>query len=524
MKKYAIVLLCFSLLGCASVRFRGTPIIVNTREALNTQLSPQQKNQWALLDIQQDAIPGMSVQRAYNELIKNKTGEKVIVAIIDSGMDIDHPALSPNIWINEDEIPNNNMDDDQNGYIDDRHGWNFLGDSENENYEYVRLQKHEDPDSEAFARFEEKRQKERIKYKNRMGNVLFLKEQTPIARQRLQKALGKEDFSIDEAEALSPISVELSEAIRLMQYVDELGITEEDLTAAMKQYQDALDYHHNLDFEGRSLVGDDPDNFDDQKYGDPHVRGPKEADIDHGTHVGGIVGGRGSANGAMGIAKNVAIMPIRAVPNGDEYDKDIALAIRYAVDNGAKVINASFGKSYSAHPEWVLEAIKYAEAHDVLIVHAAGNDNENVDPGMAPNFPNDYVDGREVCDNLITVGASTWDYNQSLVAYFSNYGPVNVDVFAPGYQIFSTVPNGEYDHFDGTSMAAPNVSGVAAVLRSFYPKYSAKTIKKIILASGVPMYYQLDRPDSDEQENPTFFAQTGKIVNLYNALLTASKQ
>ena len=523
MKKIVLILCSLFWVGCGAVRFKGEPVIANTQKEISIQLNDNQKQQWAHLDFEQDSVPGMSVNRAYQELIQDRKGSSVIVAVIDSGIDIDHPALNNQIWTNLDEIPNNQIDDDQNGYIDDIHGWNFLGSAENENLEYVRLQKKEDPQSEAFRVLEEKRQKELKKYTSRLANVLFLIEEIPLAQKKIQEALGKTEFSLEEARQISPLSVDLAEALRLLSYVEEVGINENILQKAKKQYEDALRFHNNIDFEGRSIVGDDPDNIKDVNYGDPRVKGPEMADIDHGTHVAGIIGAIAWNQGPKGVAQNVKIMPLRTVPNGDEYDKDVALAIRYAVDNGASIINASFGKGESPHADWVYGAIRYAAANDVLIVHAAGNDNENINPGQAPNYPNDYVNGAEIANNVITVGASTWDYNRDLIASFSNYGAINVDVFAPGYKIFATVPNQQYEFFDGTSMAAPNVSGVAAVLRSFYPRYSAAKIKKIILSSGLPMFDHLHIPSGSEPKNPSYFSQTGKIVNLYNALLSASK-
>ena len=342
MKRLLLFVLGLSLTACAGVRFKGEPIVVSTQKPLETTPSTSQKNEWAQLDLVQDQIPGMSVKRAYSELILEKEGVEVIVAIIDSGVDIEHPELASKIWINQDEIPDNQIDDDQNGYVDDVHGWNFLGDSQNENLEYIRLQKKEDPDSDAFEVYEKKRQKERNKYKSRLANFLFLEDQIPQARQTLRKALGTETIDLDAARNIRPMRPELSEAIAMMSYVESVEITDAILKKAIKQYRDALEYHHNPDFEGRSIVGDDPDNLNDRDYGDGRIQGPEGTDTDHGTHVSGIVAGK-----TVGVAKNVKLMVIRAVPNGDEYDKDIALAIRYAVDNGAKVINASFGKSYS---------------------------------------------------------------------------------------------------------------------------------------------------------------------------------
>ena len=215
-------------------------------------------------------------------------------------------------------------------------------------------------------------------------------------------------------------------------------------------------------------------------------------------------------------------MTLRAVPDGDEYDKDVALAIRYAANNGAKIINTSFGKSYSPQSDWVYDAIKYAAKKDVLIINASGNDSENINPGLNKTFPNDEINGKEIANNMINVGASTYMYSEDLPAYFTNFGSINVDLFAPGYQIYSSVPNNKYDFNSGTSMAAPSVAGVAAIIRSFYPKLKAPVIKKILLDSGIPMYNSLNNPDSQELVSPETLSKSGKIVNLYNALILAS--
>ena len=243
----------------------------------------------------------------------------------------------------------------------------------------------------------------------------------------------------------------------------------ERLEGAIKYYNNRLKYHINLDFDGRSIVGDDPNDINDTNYGNPNVIGPDKDSADHGTHVSGII---------LSIYDNVKIMTLRAVPDGDEYDKDVALAIRYAANNGAKIINTSFGKSYSPQSDWVYDAIKYAAKKDVLIINASGNDSENINPGLNKTFPNDEINGKEIANNMINVGASTYMYSEDLPAYFTNFGSINVDLFAPGYQIYSSVPNNKYDFNSGTSMAAPSVAGVAAIIRSFYPKLKAPAIKK----------------------------------------------
>jgi len=251
---------------------------------------------------------------------------------------------------------------------------------------------------------------------------------------------------------------------------------------------------------------------------------PKKEGIDHGTHVSGIIAAeRNNGKGINGVAQNVKIMAIRAVPDGDEYDKDIALAIRYATDNGAKIINTSFGKSYSTHPEWVWDAIKYAAEKDVLIVNAAGNSGEDLD--VETSYPNDQKNnGEEISNNFLTVGALNYQYGPNLVAEFSNYGKSNVDVFAPGVKIWSTMPNNKYDYSQGTSMASPAVAGIAALIRSYYPTLKAAQVKQIIMDSGIPVKTQVVVPEKPaEVKDFSALSKSGKIVNLYNALILAAK-
>src|SRR5690606_28830594 len=259
-----------------------------------------------------------------------------------------------------------------------------------------------------------------------------------------------------------------------------------ELNNGITYFSEKLNYHLNVDFNGRKIVGDDPYYINDTNYGNGNPQS-RVADESHGTHVAGIIAAeRNNGKGANGVANNVAIMSIRAVPNGDEYDKDIALGIRYAVDNGAKIINGSFGKAFSPNANWVYDAIKYAAEHDVLFVHAAGNSSEDLDNPNNPNFPNDQINnGPEIADNVITVGALGSKYGSEMVASFSNYGSINVDVFAPGNRIYSTMPGNKYDFQGGTSMAAPAVAGVAALIRSYYPDLSASQVKRILMDSGL---------------------------------------
>jgi subtilisin family serine protease len=314
------------------------------------------------------------------------------------------------------------------------------------------------------------------------------------------------------------------EAIIFKRFLNENQLTNSKLEVYLKGAQSGIYGHYNIDFDGRAIVGDDPDDFEDQGYGNGNVIGPKKDGANHGTHVSGIIAAdRGNDKGNRGVFDHAKIMVLRAVPDGDEYDKDIALAIRYAVDNGAKVINTSFGKGYSPHKEWVWDALKHAEKNDVLIVNAAGNSGANINPGKKKTYVTDEVNGKEIVSNFLTVGAVGSSYDEEQVASFSNFGSVNVDVFAPGSKIWSSVPSGKYEYYSGTSMAAPNAAGVAAVIRSFFPKLKARQVKKVLMNSGMPLYPTIENPDTSALVSSKSLSRSGKMVNLYNALIYASK-
>ena len=339
----------------------------------------------------------------------------------------------------------------------------------------------------------------------------------------IKKYLKKEIYTIEDLKKISTTDAELTKSKTIMTSIaTQAGVGFQD---EIKSYVDYIygqvNYNLNVNFSGRK-TGDNPENMDSKFYGNGNVKGPDVADAEHGTHVSGIIAQlRGNNKGGDGVATNVIILPVRAVPNGDEYDKDIALAIRYAVDNGAKVINGSFGKDYSPHTQWVFDAIKYAESKDVLIVHAAGNDSKNID--VAPNFPTDEKNGVELSDNLITIGALNFEYGSKLVADFSNFGSNNVDVFSPGVKIYATVPNMKYKYENGTSMAAPNAAGVAALIRSYYPTLTASQVKHILMDSGTAISTEVILGEEKAKATFTSASKSGKIVNAYNALLMAEE-
>jgi subtilisin family serine protease len=293
-------------------------------------------------------------------------------------------------------------------------------------------------------------------------------------------------------------------------------LTPEVITEQKAQIEQMVNFNLNVEFDDRALIGDNPHDFTDTNYGNPDVEGP---DALHGTHVGGIIGAiRGNDLGGDGVAENVLLMAVRAVPNGDEADKDIALAVRYAVDNGATVINMSFGKGYSPHQKEVYEAFKYADSKGVLLVHAAGNDAADVDSN--PNYPTSlYSFQKEKLDLFLTIGASTRVGKEKLAANFSNYGQTKVDVFAPGFEIYNSVPQSEYKKLQGTSMAAPMVAGVAAMLQSYFPTLSMNEIKDVMLKSAKSYKGTKHmKPGSEELVDFGTLSTTGAVINVKNAV------
>ncbi len=492
-------------------------------------------------------MPGMSTEKAYKELLKDKPAKTVVVAVIDAGIDINHPDLKGVIWTNKGEIPDNGIDDDNNGYVDDVHGWNFLGAKDGkmagpEQLEMTRIvakyrKQWQDKsiadiapeDREMFEMYQraEKKLAEKLAHlkalKARFSRINAMAENADKA---LKKALGTDQLTKETVKNLKTDDPMVKQAQQM--YLAGLN------TKALEGFKNYIDsqekYNLNINFNGR-VQGDDPDNINDRNYGNNNVIPPK-ADELHATHVAGIIAQlRHNGIGGDGVADHVLIMPVRTVPDGDEYDKDVALAFRYAVDNGAKVINTSFGKYFSPHKDWVWDAIKYAADHDVLIVNAAGNDGKDMDQyGDNMSYPNDGdIKGKEITDNFLNVGAIGPNYGADMVASFSNYGKETVDVFSPGQKIYATVPFGKYKFLQGTSMASPDVAGVAALIRSRFPNLSASEVKHIIMDSGLSPQILVIKPEEDDYKGEPklvkfdTLSKSGKMVNVYNAILLADK-
>lgn len=567
---------------------------------VNTLSFGQSKNvklpaNWFNLDLVENGFFGIGTEKAYREVLKDKQlKQRVIVAVIDGGVDTDHEDLKDVLWTNKKEIPGNGIDDDGNGYIDDIHGWNFIGSKkgnlEFDNLELVRLLRIYTPKYQSTTNLTplDSTQKEEFRlYKKMVGDfgkkyedasntfsvlIAINKVLDSGAKINNKKMPSYED--INNYKADDEVEEQVKNIIRKGSKED--GSFEKfykSIKDGYKQYDAMLKYNLDPKYDMRAqLVGDDYSNSNQRNYGNNDVKGP---DAQHGTHVSGIIGAnRANALGIMGIANNVSIMAIRVVPTGDERDKDVANGIRYAVDNGAKVINMSFGKAYKWDKKAVDEAVKYAESKGVLLVHAAGNDNQNND--IEGNYPNKYYDSPEAeayesankktvladftpqkpmpqngmggrpavnsipnvkpvpldatkyklphASNWIEVGASAYKDDETLKADFSNYGKYNVDVFAPGFLINSTVPDNQYEDLDGTSMASPVVSGLAALILSYYPELKPAQVREIIMKSVTKVLHKVKYKNAKGENVRVPFSDicvSGGIVNAYNALKLA---
>lgn len=485
---------------------------------------------------------GTEVERAYAKYLKDlKPRKKIIVAVIDCGVDINHPDLKGKVWTNKLEIPGNGIDDDANGYVDDIHGWNFLGNAAGENIleanlEVTRIYRELDKkfgdlpegalkDNDAFDLYEKvKKEVETTNgtYDSYLTSYKDLEVRLSSMKESLEDKVGSSLNSVEEINAISTKDKALKADLLKLKSLYEQGLSPASVNEILKQIESTTSYHYNVDFTAREdVTGDDIEDINDRDYGNNNVVGP---DAFHGTFCAGIIGASiDNGIGIEGIASSVEIMGVRAVPDGDEYDKDVALAIRYAVDNGAQVVNMSFGKGYSPQKWMVDEAIKYAEEKGVLLVHAAGNSALDLD--VSENYPSDEFNDGTFAKNVMTVGASTIKPKKTIPASFSNYGKKRVDIFAPGQEIISTYTNNDYDIGDGTSYAAPVVSGIAALIWSYYPELTAEEIKKLLMSTvSDKSNNTVVRPGGEGEAMFGELSVSGGVVNACNALKLIQEQ
>ncbi len=525
----------------------ATLFVINTVAAQQMPAKPADapKN-WHTLDLKKDGYFGVSLNQAY-DFLKGKKSKTVVVATIDSGVDTLQKDLQPILWVNTKEKAGNGKDDDNNSYTDDLHGWNFLGGPNNkcdvnetteEVREYFRLKDKYTAVTNASAAKDKAEYAYWLKVKSIRDSTVSKSQSELDQLSPLMNALVSTDafikkslklkagqsFSKNDLNRLDTKNDTISKSKYIwgliMQDADSSKTDTKTITE-LSEYITKLNNDVNPDLEARKrVVGDNPNDFNDKKYGSNQL---KFDDASHGTGVAGLIGAiRNNGYGIDGIADNVKIMAIKAVPNGDEYDKDIANAIRYAVDNGAKVVNMSFGKKISPHKKWIDDAIKYAAEKDVLLVQASGNDNQNVD--VKPEFPNDtFLDGTTT-DNVLSVGASAALNDENLAGSFSNYGKENVDVFAPGVKVTSLDKDAEFNTADGTSFASPITAGIAALILEYYPALSAKQLKEVIIASAKPLQgLQVVKPGSKDKVDFTTLSRAGGVVNALEALKAAAK-
>jgi subtilisin family serine protease len=498
---------------------------------------------WFLRDPETDHVQGVSAEKAYGELLQGRPARTIIVAIIDSGIDIDHEDLKNVLWTNPGEIPGNGTDDDKNGYTDDIHGWYFIGskagdkevneDTYELTREYIRLEKkfgamNEDQVSSkekkeyaAYKKIKDKYTRLRDSNKSEYDYYVRIQRNLAMSMDTLKAVFHVDTLTRAAIDTFRSTNPTLSFAKGFTMLMLKNADDNEDLESIQKSLQETVDYYrvivefgYNGDFDSRLLVGDNPTDPRERHYGNNNVEGP---DPTHGTHVAGIVAAdRSNDIGMKGIADHVRIMSLRAIPNGDERDKDVANAIRYAVDNGANIINMSFGKSISPEKYVVDDAVAYAEQKGVLLVHGSGNEKQDND--KEGNFPNRrYLSGKEA-RNWLEVGASSSAGDEHLVGDFSNYGRKTVDVFAPGVDVYSTMPNNAYGEQSGTSMAAPVVTGVAALVWSYFPDLTANELVEILKSSTRKFDGLRVKKPGGGVTSFTELSSSGGLINAYNAI------
>lgn len=558
---YLILSLCCFFIACKSIKESSN---FNTPFVLERGLTPLEMQTWYEKDYALDTIPGISLNKWYNENKKKPKSKNIIVAVIDTQIDINHEDLQGQLWTNNKEIPNNGIDDDKNGYIDDINGWSFTGTKSGgyvvwNRYEYVRIVQEWGPlfknktesqiEPENLYKYNEynralKKLAEKDKYsKNWLKSLNHSVAIYPLVKDTLKYFFPKEDYTYKQLDSMynkykindktykqrrDDNDKDLSSLILYMiANLEGDEKTLEDIKDKRTQLDSVVNKNLNIDYNERLLIGDNP-NILEKGYGNNNVSNNKAGHRpiqDHCTKMAGVIGANRENNiGIKGMVQNVKIMPLNISPSGDEHDKDITMAIRYAVDNGAKIINMSFSKQFSLHKKWVKDALKYAEVHNVLLVRSAGNESNDLDKIIYYPTDTNLDDSKEFCSNFIIVGSVTRKLDSTFVSDFSNYGKQNVDLFAPGDDIYTTASENSYKFDSGTSMSVPMVSGAAALIWSYYPNFTAVQVKEIILDSGTAYNLEVKVPGTENKKVPfSELSKSGKVLNVYNAMLLAEK-
>lgn len=558
---YPLFFFILFFLSCKSakeVTISSSPLITKKEPMLLV------RQDWYKKDYILDSIPGISLDKWYLQNKKKPKSKSIIVAVIDTQIDLSHEDLKGQIWKNLKEVPDNGIDDDYNGYIDDINGWSFTGTKSGgyvvwNRYEYVRIvqewgslfknKTESQIGTQDLHKYNEyQRAVKTLEEKNKYYNNWFksLKHNVaiyPLMKDTLKHFFPKENYTYKQLDSMYKKYKINDKRYRQMRDDNDKDLgalifymmvclqvnenTFEEVKDKEIQLDSVVNKNLNLNYNERLPIGDDPTILE-KGYGNNNVsntiKGVRTIQ-DHNTMVSGIIAAnRTNDKGIKGMSQNVKILPLNISPSGDEHDKDITMAIRYAVDNGAKIINMSFGKEFSMHEDWVLDAFEYAEKHNVLLVHSAGNDSQNVDE--YESFPRDisYDGSKEICNNFIKVGSVTQKLDSTFVSDFSNYGKKNVDLFAPGDEIYTTGAGNIYKTESGTSFSAPMVSGTAALIWSYYPKLSVSEVKQIIMDSGTAYDLEVLVPGGEGKKVPfSELSKSGKVLNVYNAMQLAEK-
>ena len=519
-------------------------ILASVCYALTISAQSKRPDNWFNLDASTNSVNGVSTERTYEELLKGKKSTTIIVGVLDSGVDYLHEDLKDIMWTNPKEIAGNGIDDDKNGYIDDIHGWNFMGNKDGKNVEKDNLEltrvykdlkaKYDGKTLESLTTKADKKEfkfwqlvkadydKEVAENDARANQYKFIRDAVAGVIEKIKTEKGILKVTAEDLKAFDTKDPKEKQGKMIAMAQAVAGTSPEKLVAKLNDAIESMDgSRYDVNADTRSIVGDNYADMNERYYGNADCKGPASL---HGTHVAGIIAATRKNNiGMDGVADNVRIMSVRCVPDGDERDKDVANAIRYAVDNGASILNMSFGKKYSPGKKAVDEAVKYAESKGVLILHAAGNDGENIDE--ITHYPCKKFEGtKKEASNFLDIGALSWKPDDEIAAPFSNYGKKTVDLFSPGVDIYSTLPENKYGDLSGTSMACPVAAGVAAVLKSYYPELTAVQIKKILIKSSIKKYEdkKVIKPGTkDEMVNFDELSKTAGIINLYEAVKMA---
>lgn len=520
-------------------------IVININALAQTPKSKNigKSNNWWMKD-KNDSLASTDFVKLFNEITPklNNPQQEVIIAVLDSDIDIHHENFKNYLWFNKYELENDSIDNDNNGYTDDTHGWNFLGKKKDgSSLEYTLIEE---------TRILRKYSKKEIGELEKQGKIFFsydsvkksydkieksLKEKISpykaaeagyvYCMDTLKRAFNKEKLTLGSISLLKSSDTLMKTCIAYVKKLHEDGYPYDKFMSYLNHKRTSLTTCLNLEYDNRELIGDDIYNAHDTQYGSPKFSTIVHK-IDHGTEVSGVI-----INALRYIKEtHKTSLPIKIMPScitgiGDPTDKDTALAIQYAVDNGAKVINLSQTKSFSLNKEFVDKALKYAEEKDVLIVKSAGNEGLNLDKVL--RFPNDNnKQEKEFVNNLIVVGASTEFTDKNIFDIDSNYGKKNADIFAPGIDISTFSPNNNYTESSGTSYSAPIVATIAAIIRSYYPNLSAKQVKQILMESGTSYDVNITFKQEDGSEKTIPFSElskSGKVVNAYKAMLMAKR-